>query len=279
MRGKDGCYYVLVHVRLRRAALGSACGAPDLSRSAVVAGMGRHGLHGPFRDPYWYLIPRRRASARPCPQTSGPSGEPHMEHLLQEVGAGRAARTTRTASPARASTLYTSDDLINWSHGEAADEGGAAVDLQLPGRARAVCATRRCSTTRARRGTSRRSGQRPYPVLHPLQRAVRLQRHCFRSLDRDLMRIPIEFSNQAPAGRRAPCARRDLAAGGRNGHVRRVGLEGRRRLGREVRVGPRRRRDLRAQHRIQPSGAEHLQRAGQRDRHRAGVGQRRQGDG
>ena len=96
--------------------------------------------------------------------------------------------------------FFTSDDLINWSRGEAADAGGAALDVAMlrrpvahrdPSLLDPLSKTRNFDTM----------GQRPYLFFTRFNISS-----CSPSLDRDLFRIPIEFSNQAPGGPAAALA-------------------------------------------------------------------------
>ena len=114
------------------------------------------------------------------------------------------------ASPASRPGVYYafSDDLINWTDAEAADGGR---DHVRPGTAcfRTRSRRSRSSIPTALRVTSRPSARRAqlfYTWYH--------MSGCNGTLDRDLLRVPIEFTNQQPGGA-APADGIDAHAVGR----------------------------------------------------------------
>ena len=151
--------------------------------------------------------------------------------------------------------FFTSDDLINWSPAKLLMKAELPWTWQCADGPR--YAIRRCSIRAARRNFDT-MGQRPYLFFTRFNIA-----RCASDLDRDLIRIPIEFSNQAAGRARRGAGGLDAAAAdGRAGDLRRVGLAGRRRVDHQVRVGPGRRRHLRARHRHRAGGEQTYDRAG-----------------
>ena len=113
--------------------------------------------------------------------------------------------------------FLTSDDLINWSPGK------LLMKAELPW-------TWQCSDGPFYRDpslldpqSSTRNfdtmGQRPYLFFTRFNISS-----CSSCLDRDLIRIPIEFSNQAPGGPAAALAASSRGSHGRAGDLRRIGL-------------------------------------------------------
>ena len=170
---------------------------------------------------------------------------------------------------------YTSDDLINWS------AATLMMNAELPW-------THTCGEPdyvlypslldpESKSRNFEDTGQRPYLFFTHFNVAYN-SGGCYMSLDRDLLRIPMEFSNQVPGGPAAALAASTTSARtGESDRIRRIRVARRRRLDREVRVGPRRGRDLRAGHRQGPGHADVLPRPRQGHRDRSGVRQRGQG--
>ena len=89
---------------------------------------------------------------------------------------------------------------MNWQPAQAGDVGRAALDAHLFRRAgadpRPLVFLDNDSTSR----NFDTIGQRPYLYFTRFNVGFDSPASCFTSLDRDLIRIPVEFSNQQPGG-------------------------------------------------------------------------------
>ena len=134
----------------------------------------------------------------------------------------------------------------------------------------------RCSTTTADRATSRRSGS-GRTCTSRVQRPFQIPASCSQALDRDLIRLPLEFSIRSPAALTRRSRPRPRLRDRRAGDLRRVCMFGRGRGDHRVPVGPGRRRGLRAGHRHESPHEQGLHLSGQGHGHGAGMRRRRQG--
>ena len=166
-------------------------------RPHVVADVGRkwRRLHAPEPEPLHELSgPAHATRVRAVSRHGDYVGEPHLEHVLQEVDAGGRWQGLGAAPyPDSGFYYFTSDDLVNWSP-QVADERQAAVDVSMRDRTEQV----RDPSLLDNDSTSRNfdtTGQRPFIYFTRFNLSG-----CFTSLDRDLIRIPLEFSNQQPGG-------------------------------------------------------------------------------
>ena len=134
---------------------------------------------------------RVRAGVRPCRHDLR---EPHLEHVFQEVAPDR-----RLAGPGLGPSLgfyyYTSDDLVNWSQPKLLMRGRLPWTYQRcidPEQIRDPSLLDPNSESRNFDTT----GQRGFLYFTRFH----INASCDTSLDRDLIRIPIEFANRQPGG-------------------------------------------------------------------------------
>ena len=142
-----------------------------------------------------------------------------------------------------------SDDLLNWTNADLLMEAEITWvrDCVLPDPIKEFSLLDPASTSRNFE-TVGQTAQQFYTWYH--------MSGCNGTLDRDMVRIPIQFSNQQPGGPVGADDRgRPHARGRRGRRIRRLGLRRRERLVEKYRVGHGRQRQLRAGHRQGPDDA------------------------
>jgi hypothetical protein len=202
--GKDGYYYTLVHVQGQGVQSTGAClwRTRDLSDRMSWRAWSGSGFTVRFLDPYVNNItdPAQHVCAPVGPTTIQTGTESltwntyFKKWLLVRATGGGGGTGFYT---------YTSDDLINWSGTK------LMTNAELPW-------THTCGEPdyvlypslldpESKSRNFEDTGQRPYLFFTHFNVAYN-SGGCYMSLDRDLLRIPIEFSNQVPGGPAAALA-------------------------------------------------------------------------
>ena len=203
VRGQDGWHYMMARVMGPHQEDGSCVmRSRNIGDPKSWQGWSGSGFTVPFPSPYLNTLDPAQHICQPVtPSTRRDElGEPLVEHLPAKkwIPWARGAPDNAMGSPGPGFYYYTSDDLINWSLST------LLMRAELPGRGSAPTgrstAIRRCWIPELD-PQLRHDRAAAVPVLHALQYLVVLS-----SLDRDLIRIPIEFSNQAPGGPAAALA-------------------------------------------------------------------------
>ena len=203
VRGKDGYFYIMVHTEdYGVQPLGSCLlrsNRLDDPRSWRV--WDGTGFNRRSRDPYLYAYPPEEGVCAPVsPLHIGTLSESltWSTYLKKWVLVGSADNADGVSGPGF--YYFTSDDLVNWSMAK------LLMNAELPW-------TYQCADGNAwyrdpslldPQSNTRNFdtiGQRPYLFFTRFNISS-----CNSSLDRDLIRIPIEFSNQAPGGPSATLA-------------------------------------------------------------------------
>ncbi|MGH2978810.1 MAG: PKD domain-containing protein, partial [Solirubrobacterales bacterium] len=205
VRGKDGYYYTIVHVQPYGAQPKGAClwRTQDLSDPKSWRAWSGSGFTVRFLDPYVNDItdPAQHACAPVGSQTIQTGSETltwstyFKKWLLVRAGGG--------GSDPWGFYTYTSDDLINWSQGTLmalaefpwTHTCGEPDYIMYPSLLDPESQSRNFETT----------GQRPYLFFTHFNVAYD-NGTCWMDWDRDLIRVPIEFSNQQPGGPAASLA-------------------------------------------------------------------------
>jgi hypothetical protein len=203
-RGKDGYYYTVVHVQGRGAQPTGAClwRTRNLSDPKSWRAWGGAGFTVRFLDPYVNNItdPAQHVCTLVGPDTVQTGSQSltwntyFKKWLLVRTTGGGAGFGFYT---------YTSDDLINWSGGK------LMMNAELPwshtcGEPDYVLYPSLLDPESKSRNFED-TGQRPYLFFTHFNVAYN-SGGCYMSLDRDLVRIPVEFSNQVPGGPAAALA-------------------------------------------------------------------------
>jgi hypothetical protein len=197
VRARDGFYYVLVHVEGGSGVqpTGSCLWrTSDLADPGSWRAWGGSGFTVRFRDPYVESYP---PAAGVCALVARNQIGTRSEsltwstYLKKWVLVGSADNADGVSGPGF--YYHTSDDLINWTRGKLLMQGplpwayqcGGPEVLRDPSLLDDDSETRNFETI----------GQRPYLFFTRFH-----LNGCAWSLDRDLIRIPVEFSNRQPGG-------------------------------------------------------------------------------
>ena len=201
VRGRDGYYYTIVHVEPHDALQAKgAClwRTQDLSDPKSWRAWSGSGFNVRFLDPYVNNIsdPAQHVCALVGANTIETGAESltwstyFKKWLLVRAAGGGAYPAGFYA--------YTSDDLINWGQGTLlvnaklpwAHTCGDPDYLEYPSLLDPESKSRNFETT----------GQRPTLFFTHFHVVYDSPTHCYMGPDRDLLRIPIELSNQQPGG-------------------------------------------------------------------------------
>ena len=206
VRGRDGYHYILVHVEDYGVQPVGSClmrssnlGDPSSWRAWSGTGFNRR-----FRDPYLHTYPPEEGVCAPVTGIGTLSESLTWSTYLKKwVLVGSADN----ADGVSGSGFYyvTSDDLINWGPGRLLMNGelpwthecqDGAEQIRDPSLLDAASKSRNFDTI----------GQRPYLFFTRFNMSFSSPTNCWTTLDRDLIRIPLEFSNQQPGGPAATLA-------------------------------------------------------------------------
>jgi hypothetical protein len=204
VRAKDGYLYVILHVESYGAQQAGAClwRTRDLADPKSWRAWGGAGFTVRFLDPYRNNItdPSKHVCAPVGPTTvqTGSDSLTWNTYFKKWL----LARAT-SGGPGDGFYTYTSDDLINWSPAK------LLMNSYLPWKH--TCGEPDYNlypslldpATKTR--NFERTGQRPYLFFTHFNVAYN-SGGCWMSVDRDLLRIPIAFSNQQPGGPSAALA-------------------------------------------------------------------------
>ena len=199
VRGRDGWHYLVTHTEGHGVQPTGSCllRSSRLDDPASWRAWDGFGFNRRFRDPYLYEYEPAEGVCTPIsPSRVGTRSESltWSTYLKQWVLVGSADGASGPGF-----YYYTSDDLINWSAGR------LLMQAELPW-------THECQDGPEQvrdpsllddESQSRNFdtiGQRPYLFFTRFNVQFNTSGGCFTNLDRDLIRIPLEFSNQEPGG-------------------------------------------------------------------------------
>jgi hypothetical protein len=202
VRGKDGYFYILVHTEDYGAQPLGSC----LLRSNRLDEPGSWrvwdgtGFNRRFRDPYLYAYPPEEGTCAPVSLSHiGTLSESltWSTYLKKWVLVGSADNADGVSGPGF--YYFTSDDLVNWSVAK------LLMNAELPWTYECQDGPEqlRDPSLLDKDSTSRNFdtiGQRPFLFFTRFNVQFNSPTSCYTNLDRDLIRIPIEFSNQVPGG-------------------------------------------------------------------------------
>jgi uncharacterized membrane protein YgcG len=201
VRGKDGFFYAMVHAEQGTGPQPTgACllRTNDLADPGSWRAWGGAGFTVQFHDPYL-----SGSTAGICT----PVSKPHIGTLSESltwstyfrkwVLAGAADNADGVSGPGF--YYYTSDDLVNWSPAKLLMKG------ELPWTYRCQDGPEQLRDPSLLDNDSKSRnfdtiGQRPFLYFTRFNVQFNSPTSCFTSLDRDLIRIPVEFSNRQPGG-------------------------------------------------------------------------------
>jgi len=196
VRGHDGMYYVLVHVEGHGAQPTGSClwRTSDLADRRSWRAWGGTAFDVEFRDPYVHsydpaegvcaLISRNQIGTRSESLT-------WSTYLKKWVLVGSANNADGVSGPGF--YYHTSDDLINWTRGKLLMQGPLPWAYQCGGPE--VLRDPSVLDNDSKSRNFETIGQRPYLFFTRFH-----LNGCAWSLDRDLIRMPLEFSNRQPGG-------------------------------------------------------------------------------
>jgi hypothetical protein len=206
VRGQDGYHYVQVHVEDYGAQSIGSClmrsnSLDDPSSWRMWTGTG---FNGRFRDPYLHTYPPEEGVCAPVPGIGTLSESLTWSTYLKKwVLVGSADNADGVSGPGF--YYFTSDDLLNWSTAK------LLMQAELPWTYRCQDGPEQVRDPSLLDGESKSRnfdtiGQRPYLFFTRFNITFSSPTSCTTSLDRDLARIPVEFSNQQPGGPAATLA-------------------------------------------------------------------------
>jgi PKD domain len=208
VRGRDGYLYVLAHVEDYGVQPYGSClmrtnRIDDPSSWRMWDGTG---FNRRFRDPYLYDYPPAEGVCEPVSREHiGTLSESltWSTYLKKWVLMGSADNADASSGPGF--YYYTSNDLVNWEPARLVMTGelpwthtcaDGAEQIRDPSLLDNDSSSRNFDTI----------GQRPFLYFTRFNVGFNSPTSCYTSLDRDLIRIPLEFSNQQPGGPSAALA-------------------------------------------------------------------------
>jgi hypothetical protein len=202
VRGKDGLYYVLVHVEDYGVQPNGSClwRTADLGNPQSWRGWDGADFTVRFRDPYRYSYdPAEGVCAPVSRHRIGTLSESltWSTYLKKWVLVGSADNADAVSGPGF--YYYTSDDLVNWSPAKLLMKGELPWTYQCqdgPEQLRDPSLLDNDSNS----PNFETIGQRPFLYFTRFNVQFNSPTSCFTSLNRDLIRIPLEFSNQQSGG-------------------------------------------------------------------------------
>ena len=200
VRGKDGLFYVLVHVEGYGVQPTGAClwRTGDLSNPRSWRAWGGTAFDVQLRDPYVVDYPPQEGVCAPVSRTHiGTLSESltWSTYLNKWVLVGSADNADGVSGPGF--YFFTSDDLINWSTAKLLMKAELPWTYRCedgPEQLRDPSLLDNASTSR----NFETIGQRPFLFFTRFNVQFNDNGSCFTSLDRDLIRIPVEFSIPPP---------------------------------------------------------------------------------
>jgi hypothetical protein len=208
VRGRDGYLYVLAHIEDYGVQPYGSClmrtnRIDDPSSWRMWDGTG---FNRRFRDPYLYDYPPAEGVCEPVSREHiGTLSESltWSTYLKKWVLMGGADNADASSGPGF--YYYTSNDLVNWEPARLVMTGELPwthTCADGPEQIRDPSLLDNDSTSR----NFDTIGQRPFLYFTRFNVGFNSPTSCYTSLDRDLIRIPLEFSNQQPGGPSAALA-------------------------------------------------------------------------
>ena len=206
VRGKDGYHYFLVHtedygVQPIGSCLMRSSNLSDPSSWRTWTGTG---FNRRFRDPYLNTYPPEEGVCAPIAGIGTLSESLTWSTYLRKwVLVGSADNADGVSGPGF--YYFTSDDLLNWSTAK------FLMGAELPWTHQCVDGPEQLRDPSLLDAESKSRnfdtiGQRPYLFFTRFNMSFSSPTNCWTTLDRDLIRIPLEFSNQQPGGPSATLA-------------------------------------------------------------------------
>ena len=202
VRGKDDLYYALVHVEDYGVQPYGSClwRTADLADPQSWRAWDGTGFTVRFRDPYRYSYDPAEGVCAPVSRNRiGTLSESltWSTYLRKWVLVGSSENADGVSGPGF--YHYTSDDLVNWSPAKLLMKGELPWTYSCqdgPEQLRDPSLLDNDSES----PNFETIGQRPFLYFTRFNVGFNTPTNCFTSLDRDLIRIPLEFSNQQPGG-------------------------------------------------------------------------------
>jgi PKD domain len=208
VRGIDGYYYLMVHTEDYGAQPLGSCllRSSRLDETSSWRMWDGTGFTRRFRDPYLYSYPPQEGVCAPVtPQHIGTLSESLTWNTYFKKWMLVGSSDNADGVSGAGFYYFLSDDLINWSVGKLLMNGelpwtyhcqDGPEQLRDPSLLDKDSLSRNFDTV----------GQRPFLYFTRFNVQFNSPTSCYTSLDRDLIRIPIEFSNQQPGGPSAALA-------------------------------------------------------------------------
>ena len=200
VRGRDGFHYVLVHVEGHGVQSTGSCllRTADVSDRTSWRAWDGTGFGVRFRDPYVFSYEPAEGVCKPVPGIGTLSESLTWNTYLRKwLLVGSADNADGVSGPGFYYT--TSDDLLNWGPGR------LVMQAELPWTYRCEDGPEQVRDPSLLDNDSESrnfdtTGQRPFLYFTRFNMSFSSSTNCWTSLDRDLIRIPLELSNRQPTG-------------------------------------------------------------------------------
>ena len=200
VRGKDGFHYVLVHVEGHGVQPTGSCllRTSDLADRTSWRAWDGTGFGVRFRDPYVFSYDPAEGVCKPVPGIGTLSESLTWNTYLKKwLLVGSADNADGVSGPGF--YYFTSDDLLNWTTAK------LVMQAELPWTYRCEDGPEQLRDPSLLDNDSESrnfdtTGQRPFLFFTRFNISFNSSTDCYTSLDRDLIRIPLELSNRQPSG-------------------------------------------------------------------------------